>query len=169
MLCYHTVTSSHYHHNSDTSMWFTLQVSIARLLWKEFLVIHWHRHFHCKHLYLLVLCLLQTLSLCLRFDTRDKPPHEGKHWADEALFGGRAYFRHNDSPPTLTLNGAKENDDGVYQCRVDFLESPTRNTRVNLTVIGKLRQQKQILRFAEAQVRLTVAKEHACSKAATNR
>lgn len=134
------IVSMYYIHISDTSIWLSLQLFITSFLWKELLIVHRYWHFHFKHVYLLAFGLLQTISFGLSFDTRNKPLHEGKHWADDALFGGRAFFRHNDSPPTLTLNGAKENDDGVYQCRVDFLESPTRNTRVNLTVIGKLRQ-----------------------------
>lgn len=37
----------------------------------------------------------------------------------------------------LQINEVKASDGGVYRCRVDFFNSPTKNFRVNLSLVGK--------------------------------
>ena len=72
------------------------------------------------------------------FDSRGKILDQARHWYDEMTLSGRATFQYNEEPSKLTLNGIKDSDSGTYRCRVDFKSSPSRNQRINLTVIGNL-------------------------------
>ncbi|XP_063898490.1 nephrin [Helicoverpa armigera] len=56
------------------------------------------------------------------------------HWADATL-GVRATFRSDTRPAVLVLTKLRPEDSGQYRCRVDFIKSPTKNTRLNLTVL----------------------------------
>ncbi len=89
-----------------------------------------------------------------RYDLRggDSPPSSplsgGRHWSDTGALGGRATFSFADSGlrsetgaaithSWLRLDPLRRDDGGVYRCRVDFREAPTRNTRIELNLISK--------------------------------
>ena len=60
----------------------------------------------------------------------------GSHWVSSALGGDRLQFQPDTAPSSLRITAVSRADGGLYRCRVDYLTSPTQNSRVNLTVIG---------------------------------
>ena len=73
---------------------------------------------------------------------RGRPPNTAKHWSADPTFGfgTRANFRVGsgpDSPTALVIKTITLLDEGVYRCRVDYRNSPTRNMKLNLMVVGK--------------------------------
>lgn len=71
------------------------------------------------------------------FDVRGRSFNKALQWSDPGAFGPRAYFATVAHPAALTLSSVQLDDEGVYRCRVDFKNSPTRNFQIRLTVIGK--------------------------------
>ncbi|CAK1553342.1 unnamed protein product [Leptosia nina] len=69
------------------------------------------------------------------YDVRGRTVYQPKLWSSPTGFGTRAYFRATASPATLLVDSVSTVDSGVYRCRVDFKNSPTRNLRINFTVI----------------------------------
>ncbi|KDR10051.1 hypothetical protein L798_00313, partial [Zootermopsis nevadensis] len=69
------------------------------------------------------------------FDVRGKPLSQARHWSAPEVFGNRAYFRTVSEPAQLVVEDIRLRDEGVYRCRVDFRNTPTRSFRYNLTVI----------------------------------
>nr|XP_034177906.1 hemicentin-1-like isoform X1 [Osmia lignaria] len=68
------------------------------------------------------------------YDARNRQIGKAKLWSASHFWGDRASFK--ASPPAqLTIRDLRESDEGVYRCRVDFRNSPTRNLKVNFTVI----------------------------------
>merc|ERR1719342_121802 len=74
------------------------------------------------------------------YDLRGKPPNAGRHWSAEPTFGfgQRANFRvpAAENNTALVIKDVSLMDEGVYRCRVDYRNSPTRNMKLNLTVVG---------------------------------
>ena len=75
---------------------------------------------------------------------RGRPPGSGKHWSAEPTFGfgSRANFRLSSGGTkkggtALVIKSVSLMDEGVYRCRVDYRNSPTRNMKLNLTVVGE--------------------------------
>ncbi|KAL1513906.1 hypothetical protein ABEB36_003245 [Hypothenemus hampei] len=69
------------------------------------------------------------------FDVRGRTFKDAKLWSSPSVFGNRAYFRPSTNPATLVIDNIQQSDEGIYRCRVDFKNSPTRNSKVNFTVI----------------------------------
>ncbi|XP_046974289.1 nephrin-like [Vanessa cardui] len=67
--------------------------------------------------------------------TYDKREGVTSHWSDPSTLSTRATFRTNTEPAVLLLTKLRAEDDGQYRCRVDFIRSPTKNTRLNLTIL----------------------------------
>lgn len=71
------------------------------------------------------------------FDVRGRQFGQAKLWSSPAAFGSRAFFRTASHPAQLLVDDIKLSDEGMYRCRVDFRNSPTRNLKINFTVIGE--------------------------------
>ncbi|XP_063896922.1 neural cell adhesion molecule 1 [Helicoverpa armigera] len=81
----------------------------------------WFRHSGGKPLY--------------SFDVRGRSFNKALHWSDPLAFGRRAYFVTMSRPSALTVDAVQLDDEGVYRCRVDFKNSPTRNFQIKLNVV----------------------------------
>ncbi|XP_033251075.1 uncharacterized protein LOC117190098 isoform X2 [Drosophila miranda] len=69
------------------------------------------------------------------FDARGRPLHQAIPWADDTVFNKKAHFHYDTNPPALRIKNIQTVDAGLYKCRVDFNKSPTRNWRINVTVL----------------------------------
>lgn len=68
-------------------------------------------------------------------DVRGKPLNQASHWAESSSLGRRASFRTQSSPNSLLVEELTLEDEGIYRCRVDYRNSPTKNVKLNLTII----------------------------------
>lgn len=73
---------------------------------------------------------------CFSYDVRGKFAKQPSVWT-EAYLNQRAYFKTLPEPATLNINHVDKSDEGEYRCRVDFAKNPSRNSRVQLSIIGE--------------------------------
>lgn len=81
--------------------------------------------------------IIFRLQFHFSFDVRGRQFGQAKLWSSPTVFGSRAFFSTANSPAQLKVDNIQLADEGMYRCRVDFRNSPTRNLKINLTVIGK--------------------------------
>ncbi|CAK9807697.1 Hmcn1 [Anthophora plagiata] len=71
-----------------------------------------------------------------RFDVRGRRQFNNADlWSSPTALGPRAFFITATNPAHLSIDRLEIKDEGIYWCRVDFKNSPTRNKKMNLTVI----------------------------------
>ncbi|XP_078033880.1 motor axon guidance molcule sidestep [Augochlora pura] len=71
-------------------------------------------------------------------DARSGNISSAVHWAVSDDLGKRTYFQIGDGQRAkLKITKVSYKDQGIFRCRVDFIDSPTRNFRVNLTLVEK--------------------------------
>lgn len=80
---------------------------------------------------------MRILISFFSFDARDSVVDTASRWSDPSTLHDRGKFDPNGEPAMLAIEKVKNSDTGVYRCRVDFQKNPTRNSKVNLTVISE--------------------------------
>ena len=68
-------------------------------------------------------------SFCLRYDVRNESLGFQQHTPRGPDLASRASF-YAKPPAALTITGALPEDTGIYQCRVDFAQAPSRTTKI---------------------------------------
>lgn len=71
-----------------------------------------------------------------RVDIRDRRVSQAMH-NPVAILKDRAMFDLTPEKSGLRIRTVWSSDDGLYRCRVNFKVSSTRNSRIQLTVIGE--------------------------------
>lgn len=114
----------------------TVKLFFFFLLWHSEQRILIDPGFSCRQISVGILLETVMWFVC-SFDVRGKPLSQARHWSAPEVFGSRAYFRTVSEPAQLVVEDIRLHDEGVYRCRVDFRNTPTRSFRYNLTVIGE--------------------------------
>lgn len=61
---------------------------------------------------------------------------KGSHHEGNGSLNGRSHFN-TTILPSFVITNVKGQDNGLYRCRADFIKSPTRNIKIQLSVIGE--------------------------------
>lgn len=81
-----------------------------------------------------------TMNHGFSFDVRNRRQfNNARLWSSPTALGPRAFFITASNPAHLSIDRLETKDEGIYRCRVDFRNSPTRKQKMNLTVIGEQR------------------------------
>ncbi|XP_055324550.1 B-cell receptor CD22 [Sitodiplosis mosellana] len=87
----------------------------------------------------LILWFKDTTGIPLySIDSRERNVKFGTHSAIASDLGERLFFAiddNNSKNARLQIKNVQDTDGGVYRCRVDFFNSATRNSRINLTLV----------------------------------
>ncbi|XP_076325083.1 uncharacterized protein LOC143233081 [Tachypleus tridentatus] len=67
-------------------------------------------------------------------DARNGSIYKASHFSDDVL-GERVYFDLTSKPPLLKITPVNKEDEGVYECRVDYRRARTEKWRGHLRVI----------------------------------
>ncbi|CRK91522.1 CLUMA_CG005183, isoform A [Clunio marinus] len=59
---------------------------------------------------------------------------KGSHHEGNGSLNGRSHFN-TTLLPSFVITNVKDRDNGLYRCRADFIKSPTRNIKIQLSVI----------------------------------
>lgn len=78
--------------------------------------------------------ILNECCIFCRYDVREKLLTDAKR---SSVLGERLYFQTMSDPAHLSIQDLQAKDEGIYRCRVDFKNTPTRNLKINLTIIGE--------------------------------
>lgn len=90
--------------------------------------------------------IIPLINLCpphflsFSYDSRGGVEKPATHSAIAGDQGKRMFFAldaHRPREAHLQISEVKASDGGVYRCRVDFFNSPTKNFRVNLSLVGE--------------------------------
>ena len=80
---------------------------------------------------ILIFCLVRY-----SVDGRERGFKLAERWSDDKVFSNRAYFMADKHPAELGVDHIRQSDEAIYRCRVDFKIAQTRNSKINLTIIG---------------------------------
>ncbi|XP_076333636.1 protein turtle-like [Tachypleus tridentatus] len=67
------------------------------------------------------------------YDARSDSTYKTTHFSDDPL-GSRAQFYLNSRPPALKIENVKKDDEGEYECRVDYRRARTEKWKIFLNV-----------------------------------
>lgn len=71
-------------------------------------------------------------------DVREKDFNRAEKWWEENVLNNRAHCEFDSHSANLVIDHVVESDAAMYRCRVDFKYAQTRNSKVNLTIIGMI-------------------------------